>query len=71
MGSIESTMAYGQCFNYAAGSKLICLSYRIYFKLLATLNHRCKLYDKSDQTILVETNFTRSKVTTRRPTKWE
>ncbi|KAG5570728.1 hypothetical protein H5410_060494 [Solanum commersonii] len=58
-------------YNHAPGSELIFLSYRIYFKLLSTLNPRCKLYDTSDQTILVETNFTRSKVTTRRPIKWE
>ncbi|KAG5580130.1 hypothetical protein H5410_050757 [Solanum commersonii] len=58
-------------YNYAPGSELICLSYRIYYKLLATLNPRCKLYDTSDQTILVETNFARSKVITRRPMKWE
>ncbi|KAG5571198.1 hypothetical protein H5410_060964 [Solanum commersonii] len=35
----------------------------IYFKLFATLNPRCKLYDTSDQTILVETNFAKSKTT--------
>ncbi|KAG5579598.1 hypothetical protein H5410_050225 [Solanum commersonii] len=58
-------------YNYALGSELISLSYRIYFKLLSTLNPRCKLYDTSAQTILVETNFARSKVTTRRPIKWE
>ncbi|KAG5581249.1 hypothetical protein H5410_051876 [Solanum commersonii] len=58
-------------YNYVAGSELICLSYRMYYNLLATLNPRCKLYDTSDQTILVETNFARSKVTTRRPIKWE
>ncbi|WMV41694.1 hypothetical protein MTR67_035079 [Solanum verrucosum] len=58
-------------YNYAPGSELITLSYRIYFKLLSTLNPRCRLYDISDQTILVETNFARSKVTTRRPIKWE
>ncbi|KAG5602712.1 hypothetical protein H5410_034082 [Solanum commersonii] len=29
-------------YNYAPGSELICLSYRIYYKLLATLNPRCK-----------------------------
>ncbi|KAK6789091.1 hypothetical protein RDI58_012890 [Solanum bulbocastanum] len=58
-------------YNYVPGSKLICLSYRIYFKLLSTLNPRCKLYDTSAETTLVETNFARSKVTTRRPIKWE
>ncbi|KAG5591281.1 hypothetical protein H5410_041795 [Solanum commersonii] len=58
-------------YNYAAGSELFSLSYRIYYKLLATLNPRCKLYDTSDQIIFVETNFARSKVTTRRPIKWK
>ncbi|KAK6791411.1 hypothetical protein RDI58_010492 [Solanum bulbocastanum] len=58
-------------YNYAPGYELIFLSYRIYFKLLSTLNPRCKLYDTSAETILVETNFARSKVTTRRPIKWE
>ncbi|KAG5581205.1 hypothetical protein H5410_051832 [Solanum commersonii] len=32
---------------------------------------RCKLYDTSSQTILVETNFAKSEVTTRRPIKWK
>ncbi|KAG5590518.1 hypothetical protein H5410_041032 [Solanum commersonii] len=58
-------------YNYAPGSELISLSYSIYFKLLSTLNPRCRLYDISNQTIFVETNFARSKVTTRRPIKWE
>ncbi|WMV45560.1 hypothetical protein MTR67_038945, partial [Solanum verrucosum] len=58
-------------YNYAPESELICLSYIIYFKLLSTLNPRCKLYDTSAKTILVETNFSRSKVTTRRPIKWK
>lgn len=58
-------------YNYAVGSELICLSYRIYYKLLTTLNPRCKLYDSSSETILVETNFIKSKITTRRPIKWD
>ncbi|KAG5579602.1 hypothetical protein H5410_050229 [Solanum commersonii] len=58
-------------YNYAPGSKLISLSYRIYFKLLSTLNPRCTLYDISNQTIFVETNFARSKITIKRPIKWE
>ncbi|WMV32416.1 hypothetical protein MTR67_025801 [Solanum verrucosum] len=58
-------------YNSAPSSELICLSYRIYFNLLSTLNPRCRLYDISNQTILVETNFARSNVTTRRPIKWE
>ena len=58
-------------FNYAPGSELICLSYIIYYKLLSTSNPECKLFDKSNETILVETNFIKSKITTRRPIKWE
>ncbi|KAG5599462.1 hypothetical protein H5410_030832 [Solanum commersonii] len=53
-------------YNYAPRFELICLSYRIYFKLFSTLNPRCKLYDTSDQI-----NFAKSKVTTTRPIKWE
>ncbi|KAG5599888.1 hypothetical protein H5410_031258 [Solanum commersonii] len=34
-------------YNYAPGSELIFLSYKIYFKLLSTLNPRCRLYDIS------------------------
>ena len=44
-------------YNYAVGSELICLSYRIYYKLLTTSNPRCKLYDSSSETILVEPNL--------------
>ena len=58
-------------YNYDVGSELICLSYRIYYKFLTTLNPRCKLYDSSSETILVETNFVKSKITTRRPIKWD
>ncbi|KAG5585059.1 hypothetical protein H5410_045493 [Solanum commersonii] len=58
-------------YNYASGSELICLSYRIYFKLLATLNPRLRYMIHLINTILVETNFAKSKVTTKRPIKWE
>lgn len=44
-------------YNFAPSSELICLSYIIYYKLLAILNPKCKLYDISNQTILIETNF--------------
>ncbi|WMV58231.1 hypothetical protein MTR67_051616 [Solanum verrucosum] len=39
-------------YNYAAGSELICLSYRIYFKLLATLNPRYKKLDNLTNLII-------------------
>ena len=35
------------------------------------MNPRCKLYDSSSETILVETNFVKSKITTKRPIKWD
>ncbi len=59
-------------YNYAPGSELIGLSYRIYYRLLSTLNPRCKLMDdNSDCTLLIETNFIKSKITTRRPIRWD
>lgn len=59
-------------YDYAPGSELICLSYRIYYKLLTSLSPKCKLIDSpSNQTVLIETNFSKSKVTTRRQIRWD
>ncbi|CAN4099746.1 unnamed protein product [Withania somnifera] len=58
-------------YNYAPGSELICLSYRLYYKFLSTLNPKCKLTDLSNRTIVFETNFSKSKVTIRRNIRWE
>ena len=59
-------------YDYAPGSELIGLSYRIYYRLLSTLNPRCKLIDDtSDCTMLIETNFIKSRVTTQRPIRWD
>ncbi|KAG5590678.1 hypothetical protein H5410_041192, partial [Solanum commersonii] len=69
MGSIESTVAYGPVyFNTQPNMQLSLTDAKILDAL--TLNVQT-LYDVSNQTILVETNFARSKVTTRRPIKWE
>ncbi|KAG5619594.1 hypothetical protein H5410_004812, partial [Solanum commersonii] len=53
------------------GTEVVCICYRIYFKLLHTLNPMCKVIDFKNETILIETNFDKSKVVTRRPIKWE
>ncbi|CAN4124971.1 unnamed protein product [Withania somnifera] len=58
-------------YNYTPGSKLICLSYRSYYIFLSTLNPKCKLTDSSNQTIVFEINFSKSKVTTSRNIRWE
>lgn len=59
-------------YNYAQGSEIICICYRIYFKPLYTLNPCCKLADKPmNETIIIETNFHKSDITTRRKIKWE
>ncbi|KAK9705730.1 hypothetical protein RND81_07G077700 [Saponaria officinalis] len=59
-------------YNYAQGSEVICICYRIYFKPLFTLNLCCRLVDKQiNETIIIETNFHKSDITTRRRIKWE
>ncbi|KAK9724018.1 hypothetical protein RND81_05G042000 [Saponaria officinalis] len=59
-------------YNYAQGSEVICICYRIYFKPLFTLNPCCRLVDKQlNETIIIETNFNKSDITTRRRIKWE
>lgn len=45
-------------YNYAHRSEIICICYRIYFRLLTTMNARCKRINKpNDETILIETNY--------------
>ncbi|KAG5598445.1 hypothetical protein H5410_029815 [Solanum commersonii] len=58
-------------YDYMLGTEVVCICYRIYYKLLHTLNPMCKIIDFKNETILIETNFDKSKVVTRRPIKWE
>uniref|UniRef100_A0A7N0RGK2 Peptidase A2 domain-containing protein n=1 Tax=Kalanchoe fedtschenkoi TaxID=63787 RepID=A0A7N0RGK2_KALFE len=59
-------------YNYMPGSELICICYRIYYKPLMTLNPNCKILDKRiNETVLIETNFNKSKISTRRTIKWD
>jgi hypothetical protein len=59
-------------YNYAPGSEVICVCYRIYYKPLFTLNPQCRIVDKPlNETIVIETNFGKSNITTRRKIKWE
>ncbi|KAG5625614.1 hypothetical protein H5410_010832 [Solanum commersonii] len=62
MGSIESTVAYGPIyFNAQPNLQLSLTDSNILDALTLNVKAACKLYDTSDQTILVETNFVRSK----------
>ncbi|KAG5614695.1 hypothetical protein H5410_014519 [Solanum commersonii] len=58
-------------YDYMPGTEVVCICYRIYYKLLHTLNPMCKIIDFKNETILIETNFDKSKVVTRRPIKWK
>ncbi|KAG5611427.1 hypothetical protein H5410_022708 [Solanum commersonii] len=58
-------------YDYMPGTEVVCICYKIYYKLLHTLNPMCKIIDFKNETILIETNFDKSKVVTRRPIKWE
>lgn len=58
-------------YDYLPGTEVICICYWIYYKPLYTLNPMCKIMNFKNETILIETNFGKSKVTTRRPMKWD
>ena len=59
-------------YNYVSGSELICICYRIYYKPLTTMNPKCKKMNKpNNETILIESNFNLSKISTRRSIKWD
>ncbi|PHT86980.1 hypothetical protein T459_09086 [Capsicum annuum] len=51
------------------GTEVICICYKIYYKPIHNLNPMCRMMDFKNKTILMETNFCRSKVVTRRPIK--
>ena len=45
-------------YNYVPGSELICICYRLYFRLLVSMNPRCKRTNKSiNETILIKNKF--------------
>ena len=59
-------------YDYISGSELICICYRIYYRPLVSMNPRCKRINKvNNETILIESNFDMSKITTRKPIKWD
>ncbi|KAG5630334.1 hypothetical protein H5410_002051 [Solanum commersonii] len=49
-------------YDYMPGTEVVCICYRIYYKLLHTLNPMCKVIDLKNETILIETNFDKSKL---------
>ncbi|KAG5579984.1 hypothetical protein H5410_050611 [Solanum commersonii] len=58
-------------YDYMPGTEVVCIIYRIYYKLLHTLNPMCRMIDFKNETILIETNFGKSKVVTKRPIQWD
>ena len=58
-------------YDYIPGSELICICYRIYYRPLVSMNPKCKRINKpNNETILIESNFDMSKITTRKAIKW-
>ncbi|KAL9682056.1 hypothetical protein QQ045_013849 [Rhodiola kirilowii] len=59
-------------YNYKPVTEVIAICYRIYYKPLFTLNPQYKIMDKqTNETIIIESNFGKSNITTRRKIKWE
>ncbi|KAG5615246.1 hypothetical protein H5410_015070 [Solanum commersonii] len=58
-------------YDYMPRIEVVCICYRIYYKFLHTLNSMCNIIDFKNETILIETNFGKSKVATRRPIRWD
>ncbi|KAL9669966.1 hypothetical protein QQ045_007516 [Rhodiola kirilowii] len=59
-------------YNYKSGTEVIAICYRIYYKPLFTLNPHCRIMDKQiKETVIIESNFSKSSISTRRKIKWE
>ena len=62
-----------QNYDYMPESEVICICYRIYYRVLDTMNPNCRMIEKGNknQTFLIETNLARSNIITRKPIRWE
>jgi hypothetical protein len=58
-------------YDFQAGSQIMAVCYRIYFKVLNTLNPKAKQISFPGTTALVQTNLLTSKIATNRLIKWE
>lgn len=58
-------------YDYMSGIEVVCICYKIYYKLLHTLNPMCRMIDFKNETIFIEISFGKSKVVTRRPIQWD
>lgn len=58
-------------YNFKPGSEIIAICYRIYYKVLTTLNPKAKHLSFPGTTTLVQTNLLTSNVATNRLIKWD
>jgi hypothetical protein len=58
-------------YDFKIGSQIMTVCYRIYFKVLNTLNPKAKQISCPGTTTLVQTNLLASKIATNRLIKWE
>ncbi|KAI5402942.1 hypothetical protein KIW84_050512 [Lathyrus oleraceus] len=58
-------------YNFKPGSEIIVICYRIYYKVLTTLNPKAKQLAFPGTTTLVQTNLLTSNVATNRLIKWD
>lgn len=58
-------------YDFLPGSEVIAVIYRIYYKLMNTINPRVRRLNSSDSTVLIETNMLTSNIATNRLINWE
>jgi hypothetical protein len=57
-------------YNYKTGSEIIAICYRVYYRVLNTLNPKAKQISFPGTTTLVQTNLLTSNIATNRLIKW-
>lgn len=58
-------------YDFLPGSEVIAIIYRIYYRMMNTINPRVRQLGPPDQTILIDTNLYTSNVATNRLINWE
>ncbi|KAI8545611.1 hypothetical protein RHMOL_Rhmol07G0053100 [Rhododendron molle] len=66
IGEVLNCRIQTRGYDYLPGSEVIAVIYRIYYKVMNTMNSRVRQLGSGDQTVLIETNMLTSNIATNR-----
>ncbi|KAI8554886.1 hypothetical protein RHMOL_Rhmol05G0131600 [Rhododendron molle] len=71
IGEVLNCRIQTRGYDYLLGSEVMAVIYRIYYKVINTMNPKVRQLGSGDQTVLIETNMLTSNIATNRLINWE